>query len=91
MLQLTYILLAVCIGAVCGAGSGYMARVKEQGASRLRLWLVWAVAIAIVLLCAMGIGTINVSIRPSEGIKFFSVAALAIAFFCSLFHTRRKK
>ena len=91
VLQFTYILLAVCIGAVCGAGSGYMARAKEQVASTLKLWVVWAAVIAIVLLCAKGIGTINVAIRPSEEIKFLSVAALAIAFFSSLVYTRRKK
>ncbi len=91
MLQITYILLAVGIGGLCGAGSGYMARARKQGASTLKLWVVWALVITLVLLCAKGIGTINVNARPSEEVKFFSVAALAVAFLCSLFYTRRQK
>lgn len=91
MLALTYILLAVCIGAICGAVSGYMGRAKEQGPSRVKLWLVWVIAISLVLVCAMGIGTINVTAQPSEALKFISVAALAVAFLCGLLYARREK
>ena len=89
MLTFIYVLLAVCIGAVCGVGSAYMARSRRQGASRLKLWVVWALAITVVLICAAGMGTINVSARPSETMKFVSVAALALAFLGGFLYTRR--
>ena len=90
MLALIYVLLAVCIGSVCGAGSGYMSRAREQGASKLRLWVVWALALTVVLVCAKGMGTINVNARSPEALKFFSVAALVVAFLGSFMYARRR-
>ena len=90
MLLFIYVFLAVCIGAVCGAGSGYMARAREQGASKLKLWVVWALAITGVLICATGMGTMNVSTRPPDALKLLSVGALAVAFLGGLFYTRRR-
>ena len=90
MPSVIYVLLAVCIGLVCGAGSGYLARAREQGATKTRLWIVWALAITVVLACAAGMGTINATARPPEALKFFSVVTLIAAFLGGLMYFCRK-
>ena len=90
--MLVYLLLSLCIGAICGGTLAYLLAAQKQGRPPTRQWLVYGAAMLIVLGCAALIGQANRTSSPAESIKLISALLVLVGFAIGYYiRTRRQR
>jgi hypothetical protein len=81
--MLAYFGLSLVIGVSCGYCLAWLLQAQRSGTSAGKQWLVYAVAMTIVLASAAGIGGVNKTNPPADFIKVLSGLLVAVSFFAA--------
>lgn len=90
-MAIIFVLAAIILGVVAGAGLGYESRFLRDQPEWWRPWLVFAVVIVVGVVCTLLVNYINETDPPSATTKGLSILAGAVAFSISMFIARKRR
>jgi uncharacterized membrane protein len=90
-MAIIFVLAALVLGAVAGAGLGYESRFLQDKPEGWGPWLVFGSVAAIGVLCTLLVNYINETDPPSSAAKWLSFLVGAVAFGIAMFVVRRRR
>jgi hypothetical protein len=90
-MAIIFVLCALVLGAVTGAGLGYESRFLRDQPEGWGPWLVFAAVVGVGAMCTVLVNYINETNPPSAAAKWLSVVVGVLAFSIAWFIARRRR